>query len=185
MENAKYLVDASMLLRRNTKGTYDEAAFPVQWQGFDKIVEQGLVVSIMEVKVELTREDHDDYEEWINDHEDIFKPLDDPSIVIMEDINSRYPDLVEQNEKDNSIADIPLVSFAKAHNLILVTNETYNYNQNMSQKNIRIPTLCDLEGAKCTMESCEKEFDVNIDYDFECIDFVELVKCERLFDPNL
>lgn len=185
MENAKYLVDTSMLLRRNNKGTYDEAAFPVQWQGFDKIVERGLVVSILEVKLELTKEDHDDYEEWINNHEDIFKPLDYPSTVIMNDINRRYPQLVEQNEKDNSIADIPLVSFAKAHNLILVTHETYNYDSKMSQKKIKIPTLCDLEGAKCTMESCEKEFDENIEYDFECIDFVELVKRERLYDHDL
>jgi len=29
------------------------------------------------------------------------------------------------------------------------------------------------------------EYDESIDYDFECIDFVELVKRERLYNPNL
>lgn len=45
----------------------------------------------------------------------------------------------------------------------------------MSQKKIKIPTLCDLECAKCTMESCDK-FYANKSYAFECIDFVELIK---------
>lgn len=184
MENAKYLMDTSVLNRRKPKDMYDESAFPIHWKNFDTLVEQGIVISILEVKEELERT-VEIFEDWVNDHEDIFRPLDSQSTVVMSEINSRYPLLVEQNEKDNSIADIPLVSFAKVHNLILVTQESYNFNPGMGERKIRIPTLCYLEGGKCTMESCDKEFDESIDYDFECIDFVELVKRERLYDFDL
>lgn len=184
MENAKYVVDSSMLLRRRPRDRYDEVSFPTHWRNFDKLVEQGIAVSILEVKEELIDRGYDDYKVWVENHLDIFKPLDVNSVSLMNHINSNYPDLYEENNKKKSIADIPLVAFAKTHNLVLVTQESYNYDSNTKEKNYRIPTLCELEGAKCVVENCKTDYS-NVDYDFECIDFVELVKRERLFDPNL
>lgn len=183
MENAKYLMDTSVLNRRKPKDTYDEAAFPIHWKNFDNLVEQGIVVSIIEVKVELERK-VEIFEDWVNDHEDIFKPLDNNSVILMKKINSKYSKLYESNNKKNSIADIPLVAFAKTHNLVLVTQESYNYTDNIKEENYSIPTLCELEGARCIVDNCKTDY-TGVDYDFECIDFVELVKRERLFDPNL
>ena len=76
------------------------------------------------------------------------------------------------------------MAFAKTHNLVLVTQESYNYNPDTNEKKYTIPTLCELEGAKCTVENCQTDYS-DENYDFECIDFVELVKRERLFDPDL
>ena len=175
----KYVVDTSMLLRRNNKGVYDEAAFPVQWRNFDRLVEQGKIISIDLVEIELTRYNHEEYNEWIDNYKYVFKKLDNKSLKSLEDLNQRYDELSQKNFKKKRIADIPLVAFAKSNNFTLVNQETYNYKQNMSQKKIKIPTLCDLEGAKCTMESCDK-FYANKSYAFECIDFVELIKRENL-----
>lgn len=183
MENAKYLMDTSVLVRRKSKDTYDEDAFPIHWKNFDDLVEQGIVISILEVKEELERK-VEIFSDWVNDHEDIFKPLDNNSVVLMNDINSKYPELYEANNKKKSIADIPLVAFAKTHNLVLVTQESYNYTENTKEKNFSIPTLCELEGAKCTVDNCKTDYS-DVDYDFECIDFVELVKREKLYDHNL
>ena len=99
-------------------------------------------------------------------------------------INSKYSKLYEANNKKKSIADIPLVAFAKTHNLVLVTQESYNYTDNIKEENYSIPTLCELEGARCIVDNCKTDY-TGVDYDFECIDFVELVKRERLFDPDL
>ncbi len=183
MENAKYLMDTSVFNRRKSKDIYDEEAFPIHWRNFDYLVEQGLVISILEVKEELERK-VEIFKFWVKDHEDIFKPLDNNSVVLMNKINSDYPKLYEANNKKKSIADIPLVAFAKTHNLVLVTQESYNYNPDTNEKKYTIPTLCELEGAKCTVENCQTDYS-DENYDFECIDFVELVKRERLFDPDL
>lgn len=178
----KYVVDTSMLLRRNEHGLYDEKAFPVQWQNFDKLVEEGLIVSIDCVERELTRFDYEDYKEWINNHKYIFKKLNSGAFKIVDDINQRFPKLSKENNRKKSIADIPLVAYAKYNKFTLVTQETYNYHEDMAEKKIRIPTLCELEGAKCTMESCNN-LNNEENYIFECIDFIELIKRESLYKP--
>ena len=143
-----------------------------------------MVASILEVKEELIERSYDDYNEWVENNMDIFKPLDNKSIIVMNQINSHYPDLYKENNRKNSLADIPLVAFAKAHNLVLVTQEAYNYSQFTKEKKYTIPTLCELEGGKCIVENCQTEYG-DIEYDFECIDFIELIKRERLYDPDL
>ena len=76
----KYVVDTSMLLRRNNKGVYDEAAFPVQWRNFDRLIEQGKIISIDLVEIELTRYNHEEYNEWIDNYKYVFKKLDNKSL---------------------------------------------------------------------------------------------------------
>ena len=81
--------------------------------------------------------------------------------------------------RNKSKADWTLVVYAKAYNLILVTQETPNFNQT-KDKEYNIPTTCKKLGAYCR---CGLEVTSDIDPSktpFQCINFVELVRREEL-----
>lgn len=181
MGKAKYVVDSSLLLRRNPQEEYEEEAYPRHWQNFDKLVEQGIIVSILEVKKELTKKSHMEYIEWINSHVYMFESLDNESSQYLGELSNKYPEWFEENNRKGSIADAPIIAYSKIHNLVLVTQEVYNYSEDTKQKNYKIPTICSFIGGKCFMKSCDINYTDDQEFDFECICFNELVKREKLY----
>lgn len=79
MNNPKYIVDSSILILRDSEETYEETVYPIHWYNLDKLIEKGDIISIMEVKKELTRDGHDEHDEWVNQHEYMFKNMDKAS----------------------------------------------------------------------------------------------------------
>lgn len=50
MDNAKYVVDTSVCIRRSHQEEYEEEAFPMHWKNFDSLVKEGVIISIDKVK---------------------------------------------------------------------------------------------------------------------------------------
>ena len=53
MHSPKYVVDTNVILARNTHREYDETVFPIHWKNFDKLVDDGTIISIEPVKKEI------------------------------------------------------------------------------------------------------------------------------------
>jgi len=182
LDNAKYIVDTNVYIRRSPQEEYEEEAFPIHWKNFDRLFKEGVIVSIDKVKEELNNKGDAFFLEWTKENEDNFYPnFDSETTPYLRKLSTIFPGWYNQNKEK---ADYFLIAFAKVKELTLVTQEKMNIDAD-KEKNYRIPTVCHKIGAKCTLKSCKLEYDESIDYDFECIDFVELVKRERLYNPNL
>lgn len=182
MTSPKYLVDTNVILSRMSHRGYDELVFPVHWENFDKLVDEGTIISTTKVNEEiedLVKEQKIDSEilTWVNDHSYIFKlPPDEQYTILSTSIQNKFPGWYSKNQKK---ADFTLVVYAKAYNLILVTQETANFSQSKDKK-FNIPTVCKKLGAYCRNGL---EFTSKVDPNqtqFQCIDFVELVRREKL-----
>jgi hypothetical protein len=53
-DNIKYIVDASVIIRRSPQDTYEFDSFPVHWNNFDKLINKGNIISTPIVKEDNT-----------------------------------------------------------------------------------------------------------------------------------
>lgn len=183
MITPKYLVDTNVILARTLYRDYDEIVFPTYWKNFDKLVNDGVIISTTSVSKEIENvvkkgESDDNILKWIKDNSQMFKlPPDDrytnESIIIKNKLQGWY-------RRNNSNADKDLVVFAKAYDLVLVTQETPNFTKK-KQSAYKIPTACKKLGAYCRCGFLEVTPDVDpTQTPFQCINFVELVRREKL-----
>lgn len=181
----KYVVDASLLLRREEQEEYEEEAYPTHWSNFDKFVDLGVIVSVDEVKDEITEHTGGFYEKWAEDHEFMFNPTSREVAVCLSKLSEKYPVWYSSIHKKNKhTADASLIAFAKVNGLTLITQESYKDYEKTKEKNFSIPTVWELIGGRCIMKSCSTDY-TGKDCFGDCINFNELIKRERLFDPDL
>ena len=182
MYSPRYLVDTNVILARTNYRDYDEIVFPIYWKNFDKLVRDGVIISTISVKKEIKdlvkrHEVDDKILTWIKDNAYMFKlPLDDKYIDETKKVRDKLPGWYQKNERK---VDKDLVVFAKTYNLILVTQESPNFNAK-KPRSYKIPKACKELGAYCR---CGIEVTSNIDptqTPFQCINFVELARREKL-----
>lgn len=182
MLSPKYIVDANIILARTSHREYDEVVFPIYWENFDKLVEEGMIISLLSVKNEIERvvgrhEVDDKILTWVKDHSQMFMlPPDNRYANEKVNIKNKLQGWYRTNEKK---VDSEIVVFAKAYNLILVTQETPNFTAK-KQSQYKIPTACKKLGAYCR---CGLEVTHDVDptqTPFQCINFVELARREKL-----
>ena len=53
MHSPKYLVDTNVILARTNYRDYDEMVFPKYWKNFDKLVNEGIIISTISVSNEI------------------------------------------------------------------------------------------------------------------------------------
>lgn len=183
MGPSKYIIDTNILIRRSEYDLYSESSFPIHWQNFDNLVNEGVIIATPSVYKEIEIIE-DNITNWCDNHKKMFKPPHDDKYreelnLIRNDQNEWY-----FSKGESSLwADRDLIIHAKAYNLVLVTQEVWNLNAN--KKNYKIPSVCVELGAYCRNgKECTDNIDPNT-APFHCIDFAELVKRENLQDPNL
>lgn len=182
MASPKYLVDTNIILARTMYRDYDEILFPIYWKNFDKLVNEGIIISTISVSEEIEDlvkkgEVNDEILTWVKYNSQMFKfPMNEKYTIETKNIENKLPGWYQRNK---SKADGNLVVFAKAYDLILVTQETPNFTQKKQSK-YKIPTACKQLGAYCR---CGLEVTSDIDPNqtqFQCINFVELIRREKL-----
>ena len=182
MHSPKYLVDTNVILARTSHRDYDEIVFPKYWKNFDRLVNDGIIISTTSVLDEIKdlvgrKEVGEEILSWVNDNSYMFKlPIDDKYTKETKNIKRELPGWYERNRTK---ADWNLVVYAKAYNLILVTQETPNFDVK-KPKSYKIPMACKKLGAYCR---CGLEVTSSIDpsqTSFQCINFVELARREKL-----
>ena len=182
MHSPKYLVDTNVILARTNYRDYDEMVFPKYWKNFDKLVNEGIIISTISVSNEIKdlverNEVDDKILIWVKNNSHMFKlPSDSKYTAETKNIKRELPGWYQRNK---FYADWDLVFYAKAYNLILVTQEKPNFNKK-KPKDYKIPTACKRLGAYCR---CGIEVTSDIDPSqtpFQCINFVELARREKL-----
>lgn len=176
----KYVVDTSVIMRRSQYEAYDIGSFPHQWKNFDEKVEEGLLVSTPLVYNEIEN-NNKELIPWADEHIKMFEKIDENVIDEAKFLSKKFKEWYN-NPKNKYIpwADPQLIAFAKAHNIVLVTQEAWNNEPKTKEINYKIPTICSKIGAYCHIGS-EQSTIVDINTPFQCIDFVELIKREKLY----
>jgi len=155
----KYVIDTCSLLEGSLGRNYEKEFFPIHWKNFDDKIDEELIVSTSLVYHEI--KEQDDYIfKWADNKKYLFKP---PLEEVQEELINLlglFPKWAKyNNRKKYTWADPELIAYAKANSLILVTQEQYG--EPKKEEKYKIPRIC-------------------LDFEVECIDFLELIKRENL-----
>jgi hypothetical protein len=177
----KYVVDTSAILAGSKYDQYEKEYFLHYWENFDKKVQDGIIVSTERVFKEIEVKD-DIITEWANNNEKMFQTPSTPVFNIVASLHRRFPDWYQKNKKKKNWADSQVIAFAKYHDLILVTQEGWNWKAKSNGK-FKIPTICSNMGALCHIGE-KKDSGIEKHNGFQCIDMLELIKRENLHKIN-
>jgi hypothetical protein len=123
---------------------YPNDVFPGAWQAISQMAESGMLISSIEVLIELEAQE-DIITDWARKHRQIFIPLFPDIQNTATEILRDFPNLLDLNNQKSS-ADPFLVATALLNKCIVVTEETAKGN---GAKVIRIPNVCSNLGVPC------------------------------------
>lgn len=182
MTDFQYVIDSSVIIRRSVGQKFDMDSFPLHWKNFDDRIQDGMFVSIPTVKTEIFEKNRAALR-WSSENDIMFEvDMTDSKVTTeLSVLSAEFPEwYLAGIEKTTPWADPELIAFARAHGIVLVTCE--NCNMDSEEKNHKIPTICYKLGAYCHIRG-ENSKTVPNTTDFQCIDFYELIKREKLDEP--
>lgn len=137
-----YCLDTSALIHAWVRA-YPPDVMPSLWDRLSELIEAGVVVSPLDVFVELEKREGDTLHNWCKARRVMFIEIDgfQPDIS---HIMGNYPKLVD-TAKGKSGADPVVIALARSHNprLVVVTEE-----RGGSIDKPKIPFVCEREGIK-------------------------------------
>lgn len=133
----KYVIDACALIDAAKNYNMSKKTFSNIWETLDRLVEEGRLISSLEILDELK---DDDIEKWGINHKDAFIPLSKEIQLKATQILKQYPNMIKISTKGNSNGDPFLVATAIIENGVVVTNEKKNEN--------KIPYICEKLGIE-------------------------------------
>jgi len=158
-----YIIDTSSLIEM--KERYPKKNFPTLWNKVEKLIQDGRLITHIEVKKEIEKGD-DELKEWIKKKniKKMFTKPDKNQIEKVQEILEKYSFLAKADKPEEPNADPWLIALAIVkkekesgrlfrNNYIIVTEES-------TRKTNRIPWVCKGIGI-------------------ECIKFIELIQRER------
>lgn len=129
-------------------GSYYPSAFPSIWNHIDKLVENGELLSVLEVRREIeTNFPYEYIVEWVHNNRKIFKKPTSNELKVVREIfeDKKFQDLIKLNKiiKGLPEADPFIIAAAKVKKGIVVTQESYK------PGGARIPNVCEKLGIDC------------------------------------
>ena len=138
MSKPLYVLDTNVFINMQRRTPRDIPVFKQLWDKLETMIEDGVVVSSVEVFDELCRGD-DTLIEWIKKRKLAFLPSDEQVQLKVREILKRFPDLITGSKKANT-ADPFVIALASILGCILVSDETRAGDRNPA----RIPNVCDV-----------------------------------------
>lgn len=143
-----YLLDSNVFIQaKNLYYGFDFA--PGFWSWLNMAFEQSQIHSITAVRNELVQ-GNDELGAWARARKDFFQEIDAPTTRYFTELSTWvYNNNFTQVAHDSftaSHADFLLVTYARAHNLTLVTHETFSRGVNR----VKIPNACQALGVEYT-----------------------------------
>lgn len=179
MNDTKYLIDTNIFVRFQSGQQYDQSCFPVQYNNFLKLLEDGTAISIDKVKDEL----NDDF--FCSEYENIFQQSITGDIAETYNLlKSKQPEYFNTYalEKPDD-ADPYLITYAYHNDLCIVSQDEFQTTSNISIRKFNLPTICDALGGIC-IDNKDKKDNINTyDRGFGCICLTELIRKEKLMEP--
>ena len=137
----KYVIDTCSFtaLRR----VYPHDVFPGAWQAISQMAEDAIIISSIEVYIEL-QEQEDIVTEWANNHRNIFLLLKNEIQLKASEILDQFPNLLDLNNMKSN-ADPFVIATAFLYDCTVVTEEDPTGN---GAKLVKIPNVCNFLGIK-------------------------------------
>ncbi|RAP47704.1 MAG: hypothetical protein BZ135_01620 [Methanosphaera sp. rholeuAM6] len=180
MSNAKYLIDTNIFVRFQSGQQYDKNCFPIHYENFLKLLDDGIAISIDKVKNEL------DDEFFSKEYKEIFKPSITNDITDTYNmLRSKHPDYFNNFALENpDDADPYIITYAYHNDLCIVTQDEYQStsSRNLNWNKYNIPTLCETLDATCIDNKDKKENVGKYNGGFGCICLTELIRIEKLME---
>ena len=132
---AKYVFDTNILINLQRRQPRD--IYPSVWLRIDDLMQDGVVISSVEVFDELSRGD-DDLSKWAKNRKEYFLPSEISIQRRVRTILSEHRGLIEGGSKANS-ADPFVIALAQEMNCTVVTEEVRTRNPSVP----KIPDVCD------------------------------------------
>ena len=180
MSKTKYLLDTNIFVRFQSGQQYDRNCFPIHFNNFLKLLDEGIAISIDKVKAELS----DEF--FTREYRDIF--VDSITGDISDTYNklrNKYPDYFNSYALENpDDADPYLITYAYHNDLCIVTQDEYQSASsiNLNSKKLNIPTISEALGAICVDNKDKKENINKYESGFGCICLTELIRLEKLME---
>jgi hypothetical protein len=140
----KYVIDASSLIDLNKFNPID--LYPSPWNKIERLINNGMLFSSIEVYKELVKKD-DVLSEWIKNHKQMFKPVTKKQTEIISQILKKYPSII--NVKKENVADPWVIALAvelseaKKQKTLLKIKWLVVTEERKRGNRIRIPLICE------------------------------------------
>ncbi|MDR0913078.1 MAG: DUF4411 family protein [Methanobrevibacter sp.] len=88
----KYVIDTSAILAGSQYEVYEKQYFNEHWKNFDKLIDEGILISTKSVYMELIAKD-DDMSDWAKTKINMFKEIDDKVLeygILYSDFYKKY-----------------------------------------------------------------------------------------------
>ena len=137
-----YSLDTSAFLNSWRK-YYPPDLFPMLWQNIEASVDNGILIAVDEVLVELEKKD-DEVCEWARRHQPMFRTPEEPIQRAVTGILAVHPRLVD-TRRNRSGADPFVIALAQVNTCTVVTYEMPSGNPAKPH----IPDVCSNLGVRC------------------------------------
>jgi len=139
-----YVIDTDSLIALNR--LYKPKFFSELWNQLEQAIEKGVLLSTRSNLTELERKEDDTFfEEWKQNHRNMFIELDEQSQNYVENILARFPDLIDTNSELEQ-ADPYVIALARTKNGAVITEEgslsEESANNPDRKKKMKIPNVC-------------------------------------------
>lgn len=182
MSDAKYLIDTNIFVRFQSGQQYDKTCFPIHYENFLKLLDDGIAISIDKVKDEL------DDEFFSKEYKESFKPsITNDISETYNTLRTKHPDYFNSYALDNpNDADPYIITYAYHNDLCIVTQDEYlsTSSRNLDLNKYNVPTMSEMLGAVCIDNKEKKENIGQYDSGFGCICLTELIRIEELMNKQ-
>lgn len=178
MSSVKYLIDTNIFVRFQNGQQYDKDCFPIHFNNFLKLLDDGVAISIDKVKDEL------DDEFFCKEYKNIFQQsINNDISETYNMLRAKHPDYFNSFALENpNDADPYIITYAYHYDLCIVTQDEYQStsSRNLELNKFNIPTLCETLGATVVDNKDKKENSGEYTGGFGCICLTELIKTEKM-----
>lgn len=145
----RYCLDTNVIvsfLSSSEDEHYGGGGFGPQWQVFERLITDGLIIAPAQVRLELQRwkDSEPAVAEWVRHHY-MFREATTDQLTWAKRIVNAYPAYARDR---NYVGDLMVISLAGALNLTVVTLE--HAGATPSRKHPKIPQACSELGVACT-----------------------------------
>lgn len=136
-----YCIDTSSLISAWSE-RYPTKNFPGLWKQFEKLIDDGRLVSPDEVRYEIIKKS-EGLDVWVKQHRNMFVAVDTDMQLTVRNILAEFP-LLTKNLPGRNSADPFVITLARMKNYTVVTEEGLG-----SINRPRIPFVCEHYKIKC------------------------------------
>lgn len=134
-----YIIDACALIDASKNYPINMETFEPIWNKLDEMINEGRLLSSIEVKFEILDED---LLSWLKNRKSLFVPLDRTIQEKVTEILCKFPNFIKLTSIKNSNADPFLVATARIFNERNVTVVTNERKSASNADYVKIPNVC-------------------------------------------